>query len=55
MRGEVYDRFFELAPAGQEYFIQSATRSSPDGGLKWMSEEAANGALLALLLGTRSY
>ena len=25
---EVYDRFFELAPAGQDYFKQSATRSS---------------------------
>lgn len=26
IREQVYDRFFELAPAGQEYFIQSATR-----------------------------
>eukprot|EP00435_Cladocopium_sp_Y103_P009437 s3628_g2.t1 len=26
IREQVYDRFFELAPAGQEYFKQSATR-----------------------------
>lgn len=27
---KVYDRFFELAPAGQEYFKQSATRNLAD-------------------------
>ena len=33
---QVYDIFFELAPAGQEYFKQSATRALDLGPSRWM-------------------